>query len=378
MRICYVSGNSPRIFKLMNDMATRGYDVHWIALDKPNYNVPDVHIYFDIKSGQDSILEKYGLAIPRFYRFRKLVKEISPDILHAINVRKAGWFSVGCGFKPVIVTTQGGDVMAKERNYTHRSRFIMWIRKTFIRKWLRIYTLRKATVVTFGNDTMLSAIRSWAEPKRTFKYFQGVTFGEMKVIENLVEFEKQLGVEDRKIVFSPRMFNSNANIDIVIRSIPLVRLQYPNVIYLFACHDGVDSYSKNMKKLVDELNVNQNCLFLKEIPFIMMPTYYSMSDVVISVLSSDGMPATILETMALKRTLVLSKISTYQELFSNYAVMADHRDVDSTAEAIIKGLNGDESLSKMKEAAYSWVEQHADQKAQNDNIERLYIELVNN
>lgn len=372
MRICYIGGNVPWLMDLMRDMINRGYDVHWVALFEPKQMIPNVRIHKDLL--YKGSMFNYLFTI---LNLKAIIRKISPDLIHAFNVRKSGWLAVFSQFQPVIVSPQGGDIMVNEREYSHLSFFRRWLKKSFIDYTLRKYTLKNASALTYGNKTMLASIRVWAEPKKYFKCFQGINFNTMRVTPGVKSLKNKLGVEDRLIVFSPRMFNSNSNIDIIIQTIPYVTKYHPNTIYIFACHLGIDSYSQKLKQLIEDLNVTKHCLFVDEINHSDMPNYYSISDVIISILSSDGMPATILEAMAMERPQVLSQIPIYLNAFSQYTTIAKLRDVSSTANAIIKTLNKDGEILQRQNNGYDWVRKNADQKLINDELEKNYLELIN-
>ncbi len=376
MKICYVSGNAPRVFKLMKDMVNRGHEVCWIPLNTPKFYVEGVNIYDALVTKDQSYIKKVLWTVIIYFKFRKLIHQVKPDIVHAINIRKAGWLAVLSKFDTVIVTPQGGDVMVKERDYFHLTFFKRWLKKSFIDQWLRVNTIKNAKIITFGNQTMLKAIHEWAKPRQTFKYFQGVDFEVMKGHQMPQGLKEELGLGQSKIVFSPRMFNSNSNIDIVIKSIPQVAQVYPNVKFIFLCHLGVDSYFSKLKLLADELNVNDHCLFMDEVKSDEMYNYYAISDVVVSLLSSDGMPATVLEVLAMKKPQVLSNIPIYQEVFSDFVSMTELRDPNSTSESIISSIEAGNHISKKLERGFSWVENHADQKLLNDNLEDLYRKVI--
>jgi glycosyltransferase involved in cell wall biosynthesis len=372
MKICYIGGNVPWLMDLMRDMINRGYDVHWIALVEPKRIIPNVRIHKDLLY-KHSILNYLFTVL----NLKASIRKISPDLIHAFNVRKGGWLAVFSQYQPVIVTPQGGDVMVKERDYSHLPFFRRWLKKSFIDDALRTYTLKNASAVTYGNKTMLAFIRIWAEPKKNIKCFQGINFNTMKSTPNVKNLKRKLGVEDRKIVFSPRMFNSNSNIDIIIQTIPYVIKHNPSVVYIFACHLGLDTYTLKLKQLIEALNVSDYCLFVDEINQSDMPNYYTISDVIISILSSDGMPATVLEAMAMEKPQVLSRIPIYLDVFSRFTTIVKLRDVISTANAIIKTLKKDSEIIQMQKNGYDWVRKNADQKLINDELEKNYLDLIN-
>ena len=108
-----------------------------------------------------------------------------------------------------------------------------------------------------------------------------------------------------------------------------------------------------------------------------MPIYYGISDVIISILSSDGMPATVLEAMAMKKPQILSQIPIYLDTFAKLTTFAKLRDVSSTTNAIIKTLNKDSEIIQMQKNSYNWVRENADQNLINDELEKHYLDLIN-
>lgn len=367
MRICYIGGNAPLLYRLIDDMKNRGHEVYWICLDIPSHKIEGISIHREVSFFCSKLKRRNVFMFYYLMVFNRIIRKISPDIIHAINVKWAGWFSVLSKVKPVIVTAQGGDVMLR-RHYD----------RDFIRTWLRKYTLKNADVVTYGSEVMLRDIKFWAKPKRSFKYFQGVNFEKFNFDLAPVDLFKKLNLGDKKIVFSPRMYESNSNIDIIIQTIPIVKRYFPNVIYMFCTHLEINNYSNKMKKLIAELNVEDYCLLLDKIPSHEMVNYYAISQLVLSILSSDGYAAaTLMESMAMKKILVLTKIPTYLEIMSqNYALMVNPRDIKATANAIIRGLSNDKSLESMRKRAYEWVRKNGNSRVLNDNIEKLYEELI--
>ena len=224
---------------------------------------------------------------------------------------------------------------------------------------------------------MLNGIKLWAKPKNTLHYFQGINFEKINLNFDQYKLKNALGLKQEKIIFCPRMFNSNSNIDIVIKSIPIVAKENPNIIYLFTCHLGVNTYHQKLIALIKELGVDKYCLFIDEIDPSDMNNYYSISDVVVSVLTSDGMPATILECLSMKIPQVLSDIPIYQTVFSDFVSIAKLRDTESTAELILKSLNRDAEIYEKIEKGYDWAFNCANQKILNDKLEEVYLNEIN-
>jgi glycosyltransferase involved in cell wall biosynthesis len=107
-----------------------------------------------------------------------------------------------------------------------------------------------------------------------------------------------------------------------------------------------------------------------------MPLYYGFSDLIISILTSDGMPATILESMAMKKPLLVSKIETYEEISKdcNNMMFANLRDINSTANGIINGIKNNNNA--IINRAYNWVLDNGNAIKLNNELEKLYKKLI--
>ncbi len=367
MRICYIGASAPRLYNLMRFMRDQGHDVHWIALSYPTFEISKIRIHQDLSLYDIKYYKRHLLAPYYLMLFRKKIKQISPDILHAINIKWAGWFSAFCGLKNVIVTPQGSDVMLRPE-----------LKNDIIHKLLRKHTIKNADIVTYGNKAMLRDIHFWAQPKKSYKYFAGVDFNVMDFNIDSFENKKKMGIEGRKLVLSPRTFESNSNIDEIIKTIPIVKKTFSDVLYIFVRHLQNKNYTSKIMAKIEKLNIKENCMFFGIIKPEEMADYYSIADVVISIVSSDGMPATLFEAMAMKKIMVLSTIPSYVELMDEkYALMVNQNDSNEIAEAIIEGLTETEEVARIREIAHKWAWKNANIQKLNTKLEQLYLEMAN-
>lgn len=367
MKICYVGASAPRLYNLMRFMRDRGHDVHWIALSDPKFEISKINIHHDLNLYSKNFYKRILLALYYLVVFRKKIKQISPDIIHAINIKWAGWFSVFSGSNNVIVTPQGSDVMLRAG-----------LRNEFIHKILRKHTIKRADLVTYGNNAMLRDIHKWASPKKTYKYFAGVDFNVMNFDINALEIKKELSILDRRVVFSPRTFDPNSNIDLIIQTIPVVKKKIADVLYIFVHHQQKSTYTSGIMNLIEELSIKENCLFFNKIMPAEMANFYSIADVVISIVSSDGMPATLFEAMAMKKIMVLSTIPSYVELMDEeFALMVNQNDCQAIADAIITAFTKTDEVVNLEEAAYKWARKNADINKLNKDLEKIYSEMAN-
>ncbi|MFQ5787546.1 MAG: glycosyltransferase, partial [Thermodesulfobacteriota bacterium] len=95
-----------------------------------------LHFYRRLPEWITTPLKMY-LVNPR--RLKKLLKEIQPDILHAWFLYDAGCMAALSGYRPLIVSSWGGDVIFTSFDHD---------RPLWILKWANRLTLKKADMIT--------------------------------------------------------------------------------------------------------------------------------------------------------------------------------------------------------------------------------------
>jgi glycosyltransferase involved in cell wall biosynthesis len=146
---------------------------------------------------------------------------------------------------------------------------------------------------------------------------------------------------DTKIVFSPRSLTPLYNIDIIIQSIPIVKKEIPDVMYIFTGLHTNDL--QKLVKLAASLDIGENIEFVGSVNWIeQMKYYYIDSDLVISIPSSDSWPASVLEAMACGIPVIISELPWYKGIFDENEdlVTVSIGDKVALAETTINILNG--------------------------------------
>jgi glycosyltransferase involved in cell wall biosynthesis len=108
-----------------------------------------------------------------------------------------------------------------------------------------------------------------------------------------------------------------------------------------------------------------------------MPQYYSLAEIAVAVPSSDGLPQTLLESMACETANVLSKLPRYEEIVKHEESAYF---VEATPQAIADGvaaLLGDPRLrEKLTATALNIVRREGDLDEQARRVERRYQQLA--
>jgi glycosyltransferase involved in cell wall biosynthesis len=308
MRLCYISNpNSTHTRRWVNWFALHGHEVILLADIRLQSSFPGVQV-----------VDLSKIIYTRIIRFpiwtawiRRFLHQWQPDILHAHRVNSAGWLAAASGFHPTVITPWGSDVFIQPQ----RSR---------ISRLLAKYVLINADVVTANSKAMS---RQVAQLGAKLEDIRNVQFGVEMSIFNMQDLYKQhinhyrkllSLLEDGQLVFCPRAITPIYNIDIILQAIPLVRQRFPKVVFAFITYNTNKDYKLQLDKMVTDLNLEANVRWLMPIDQRNeLAALYHLSDVVISVPSSDGTPVSVLEAMACGRPVVCTDLAPLREYIQN-------------------------------------------------------------
>lgn len=89
------------------------------------------------------------------------------------------------------------------------------------------------------------------------------------------DLRKKLGIENRRVVLTVSRLVGRKGIDTVLRALPRVIQQFPDLIYLVA---GEGEEERPLKALAGEMGLENHVAFLGRIPYEQLPFYYSLCD----------------------------------------------------------------------------------------------------
>jgi glycosyltransferase involved in cell wall biosynthesis len=304
LRLCYISNpNSSHTRRWIGWFTRHGHETCLLA------DVPMKEVW---QGTQVIDLSKFFYApIIRFPIWsawlRWFLQHWHPDVLHAHRVNSAGWLAASSGFHPYIVTAWGSDVFIQPQ----RSKFA---------RLLAGYTLRHADLITVNSQAMgRQTISLGAREDRV----RNVQFGiEMDIFnpqnlteQQIIDLRRRLSIPEKApLVLCPRAISPIYNIDIILQSIPLVRQKFPDVIFAFIVYNVDQDYKTRLDGMVSDLGLQANTRWLSPIKQRGgLAELYHLSDVVVSVPTSDGTPVSVLEAMACARPMVCTDLPTLRE-----------------------------------------------------------------
>ncbi|MDI6807398.1 MAG: glycosyltransferase family 4 protein [Candidatus Eisenbacteria bacterium] len=363
MKLCYLAvGDSIHTKRWLSFFKKRGHDVYLMTSVPGNIGgITEI----------DISLRPFPRtsAYKNLPKIKRILKEISPDILHSHYVTQYGWAGALANFHPFVLTGWGSDMFLEP--YRRR-----------LNKFLFGYTARKADLITTETERGRSAFQAAGVPKDKIELIHwGVDLELFRPGIDARSLRQELGLGDGPVVFSPRAMKALFNVETILRAFPRVLKEFPSAKLVLKgprSQESKDSFCLEMERIAGELKIGGSIVFQEEVPYDKMPLYYSAADVVVSIPDSDSMPISVLEGIACGAVPVLSDLPSVREWFTPgvNAIFPRDKSPESLADSILTVLKNEPTRNSSREANYSLVREKADHAQWMLKMEGLYEGLV--
>ena len=218
---------------------------------------------------------------------KRFVKAVSPDIIHIHQVNRMAYFATKIASRmniPVVTTAWGSDVLVVPN-------------KNGFFKFLVTKTLRRSHVITADSKDMIAKMQL-LEPNQN-KYHL-VQYG----IDPIQAIEKE------EIIFSNRLHEVNYRLPEIIHYFNDFKALNPTWKLVIG---GTGSLTNELKKLVNQLELNKDVLFVGWLNAGQNAEFYSKSSIYVSIPESDGTSVSVLEAMSAGCIPVVPNIEVSKE-----------------------------------------------------------------
>jgi glycosyltransferase involved in cell wall biosynthesis len=370
LRLCYISNpNIVHTRRWVNWFVKRGHSVCLLADVPLKEPWPEVAVI--------DLSKIFYVPIIRFpiwtVWIRRFLRQWQPDILHAHRVNSAGWLAAASGFHPYVVTPWGSDVMIQPQ-------------RSWVARFLARYTLRQADLITtiskaIGERAIQLGARS--DTLRSVNFGVDLEIFTPMLISNQerIDLRRRLSLaENARLVLSPRAVHPIYNLDIILQAIPLVRRRFQEAYFIFTNYNTDPNYKRELDELIKELGLES---FIRWLPptnnRIEMAERYCLSDVVVSVPSSDGgTPVSVLEALACGKPVVCSDLPALREFITSgeNGWLVPVRQTAALAEAINKLLGQPDQAAEFGRRAHQMVAEKANFEVEMQRMEAIYYQLA--
>jgi glycosyltransferase involved in cell wall biosynthesis len=273
---------------------------------------------------------------------RRAIRSKKPDILHAHQIQAAGWLGYLSGYHPFVVTAWGSDILvAPERSYL-----------------LRILTgrvLSHCDILTVPSKLMYEKALSLGFPEDRLKL---IPWGiESHILQsqfnNRDEIRKCFGIEsEAKVLLCPRGINRIYNIDVAIKAFNEV-VKEEQLSRLAIVLKSIDEdYHLELLDLVNELDLNEFVYWIPQQNSLEdMARLYQMSDILISIPSSEGYGFTVFEALSSGCPTLITDLPVFENILIDgvHTLKISVRDVDETSQALIRLLSNNELQERLQD-----------------------------
>lgn len=361
MRVIYFSLDySPHDHRFLSALSETDHEVFYVRLQRGPRQVEDRPVPSKIEQvlwagGQREF--RWRDLLKLVMDFRRVVKRIKPDLIHAGPIQTCAFISVLSGFRPILTMSWGFDLM----DDVHKSRWMERITR---------YTLKRSTFFTSdANVTRAKAVAYGMNPDRTIVFPWGV---------NLQDFAPSTANRQSSTgftIFCNRSWEPRYGVDVLAKAFVKVAQQNPNVDLLLL---GAGSQAQTLRGILQRGGVLERVSMPGQITQKELPRFYHMADLYISPSHVDGSSVSLMEALACGLPCLVSDIPANKEWVEegvNGWLFPDGN-ADVLAAKILDAIRQRENLPKIGAAARRSAEKRADWKKNFGQLLAAYEQTV--
>jgi len=317
-------------------------------------------------------LKRFWRTAAQISRLRKLLREEKIDVLHSHFVGVNAWYGALSQFHPTVITVMGGDILGED-----------WKPGPDLReRWLTPYALRSADLITCWSNNLVPVVRRYSGPQMP-----------IEVVHGGVELERfspgprprylleRLNLpETARVILSPRLMRPLYNLDQIALAASSVCAAVPDAYFIFAVLPAAtdEALEARVRDIFARGSAHDRVRFVGAIPHDEMADFYRLADVTVSIPSSDGTPMSVLESMACKTPVLVSRIPNYDSHYieeEKTVMMVDPKNPEAVATALTILLQDRSLAQSLASEAERRVRLSGSYESQMAKMNELYHEF---
>ncbi|MCL4531103.1 MAG: glycosyltransferase family 4 protein [Chloroflexi bacterium] len=372
MRIIYFSKDySPHDHRFLAALAETDHEVFYLKLENSARQIEDRPVPSKIQQvlwagGQNQFRWR---DLPRLvFDFKRVVREIKPDLVHAGPIQTCAFIAALSGFHPLLTMSWGFDLMQD-------------VHKNWRMERITRYVLRNSDF--FTSDAQVTRDRAVAygmKPNRTVVFPWGVDLKHFRRttesrISNVAKRKTQIKNQKPFTLFCNRSWEPRYGVDVLAKAFVKVTQQNPNV-NLLLLNGG--SQAQLLRNIFMNGGVLDRVQFGGQVSQKDLPRWYHMADLYISPSHVDGSSVSLMEALACGLPALVSDIPANKEWVSdgvNGWLFRDN-DPNDLAGKILTVVAQRKRLTEIGRAARKSAEERADWKKNFALLLHAYDETV--
>ena len=364
LRLCFVADpRSVHTVRWLRYFAERGHEVALLSAHAPGPELPRVtHHPLTAHAAVP------GTRLPlNAWEVRRGLRRFRADVLHAHYINESGWIGALTGFHPFVLTAWGSDVYVAPRTSN-------------LARLLSPWAVRRADYVTADSADQVTQLQAMgAAPERSAVVGWGVDVEAFGRADGAAWRQRHGIATDRVVVLSPRQWVPNSNVDVIVEAFASVMTRHPEAfLVLKRLADTAPLLCADLERRVRDLGLNSQVLIVDSVAEDELPSLYAAADVTVSVCSSDGTPASVLEAMASRSTVVASDLPSLREWIvdGDTGFLVPPRNAAGLAAVLETVVTDGEVRHRVGAKARRTVQQRADRRRTLAQMEDVYRRLT--
>ena len=369
MRILYFSRNyTPHDFRFLNSLSKTEHAIFYLKLEANQRQVEDRPVPENVQQ----ILWAGGQREFRWsdlpclaWDFRRIMKRIKPDIVHAGPIQTCAFITVLSGFRPILTKSWGYDLVKDAESS-------WWMKR------ITSYVLRNSTFFTSdANVTRDKAVAFGMNPENIVVFPWGVNverFAPKTSKRTALRISKGSNVHTLTL-FCNRTWEPIYGVDVLAKAFVKVASVNPDVKLILL---GGGSQGAKIRQILMNGGVMERVHFGGQVGQRDLPRWYHMADIYISPSHVDGSSVSLLEALACGMPCLVSDIAGNKEWVEENVNGWLFRDgnVDDLAEKILLAIKSKRSWGRIGKAARKTAEDRADWNSNFGKLLEAYEKVV--
>jgi len=187
----------------------------------------------------------------------------------------------------------------------------------------------------------------------------------LEVIHNGIDYElfnpnradgkvvrRELGLSDKFIYMYYGRPGISKGVEYLVQSVPLISRSLPKAKLLMLLAEEPRDRYENIKRMVADLNIEDEIMLLHPVPRNELPNYIAASDCVVVPSLSEGFGFTAAEACVMERPVVASDVASLPEVVSGKYILVEPRNPEAIAQGVKRVYEGEIEESERK--LFSW------------------------
>ena len=360
MRILYFSlGYSTHDHRFLKAISDHGHEAHFVQLEGNRRQVEDRPVPENVrqviwKGGRKPFRWRDLLTLT--LDFRRLAREIQPDLIHAGPIQTCAWIAALSGFRPLLTMSWGFDLM----DDVHKGR--IW-------EFATRYTLKRSDFfISDARVTREKAVVYGMDPNKTIVFPWGVDLERFNVPTS------QHPNAPTFTLFCNRSWEPLYGVDVLARAFVKVAQQRQDAALVLL---GRGSQGNTIRSILQRGDVLDRVTFGGQVSQTELPRWYHMADLYISPSHVDGSSVSLMEALACGIPCLVSDIPANREWVfegKNGWLFRDGN-VDDLAKKILTAMDQRDQLPAIGAAGRRIAEERADWKKNSEMLISTYQRL---